>query len=72
MVCSYWRCLIHSVAQLPSLNGDSYLNFIQNIVPDLLENVPLETSSQMVYMHDGGHPHYTNPVSKLFQIKVSQ
>lgn len=41
------------------LNGDSYLQHIQNTVPDLLDDVPLELRGNMWFMHDGAPPHFT-------------
>lgn len=40
------------------LNGESYLRFLQEELPNLLENVPLETRRNMWYMHDGAPPHF--------------
>lgn len=45
-----------------TLNGGRYLNFLQNELPILLENVPLATRRQMVFQQDGAPPHSTNAV----------
>lgn len=40
------------------LNGDTYLNFLQNELPALMEDVPLHVRQQMWFMHDGAPPHF--------------
>jgi hypothetical protein len=39
------------------LTGDIFANFLQDELPALLENVPLQTWQQMFYQHDGAQPH---------------
>ena len=39
------------------LTGESYLHFLQNILPCLLEDVPLATRRAIWFMHDGAPPH---------------
>lgn len=41
-----------------TLNGARYLNFLQNQLPVLLENVPIHERVQMWYMHDGAPAHF--------------
>lgn len=41
-----------------TLNGDNYLHFLQNDLPNLLENVPLEIRGNMYFMHDGAPAHF--------------
>ena len=55
-------CLIGPFALPARLNGETYLNFLQNSIPELLEDVPLEIRRQMIFMHGGAPPHYTNVV----------
>lgn len=41
------------------LDGNAYLNFLQNVLlPDLLEDVPLVLRERMWFMHDGAPPHF--------------
>jgi hypothetical protein len=42
---------------LQRLTGDIYANVLQDELPALLENVPLQTRRQMCYQHDGAQPH---------------
>lgn len=44
------------------LNGAMYLQFLQQSLNGLLENVPLEIRNQMWFMHDGAPPHFSNLV----------
>lgn len=44
------------------LTGNEYLHFLQNHLPTLLEQVPLNVRRQMWFMHDGAPPHFTRPV----------
>ncbi|KAJ8942383.1 hypothetical protein NQ318_011730 [Aromia moschata] len=39
------------------LNGQLYLEFLQNDFPDLIEDLPLETCRNMYVMHDGAPAH---------------
>lgn len=45
-----------------SLTGAMYLNFLQNDLPELLENVPLHTRRNLWIQHDGAPPHFCVPV----------
>ena len=39
------------------MTGDSYLHFLQNDLPEHLEDVPLDTRRHMYLQHDGySHP----------------
>jgi len=44
------------------LTGAIYANFLQDEMPALLENVPLQTRLQMYYQHDGAPPHFSQVV----------
>lgn len=46
-----------------NLNGDMYLQFLQNDLPELLEDVPLQTRRRMWFLHDGATPHYARVVT---------
>ena len=40
------------------LNGAMYLNFLQNTLPELLENIPLQLRACMWYQDDGAPAHF--------------
>ncbi|KAJ8944789.1 hypothetical protein NQ318_003657, partial [Aromia moschata] len=42
------------------LNGETYLEFLQNPLPDLLDEVPLQLRLEHWFMHDGAPPHFRN------------
>ena len=44
------------------MTGDSYLHFLRNDLPELLEEVPLDTRLHMYLQHDGASIHYTRMV----------
>lgn len=44
------------------LNGNSYLEFLQEQLPGLLEDIPLVLRQKMWLMHDGAPPHFTRNV----------
>ena len=46
------------------LNGDAYLNFLRNDLPQLLENVPIETRLNMWLLQDGAPPHFNQDVRR--------
>lgn len=49
--------------ELPDrLNGEHYLNLLQNIVPELLEDVDLNTLRNLWFLHDGCPAHYNRIV----------
>ena len=43
----------------PRLNGDTYRQFLEEILPGLLEDVPLATRNTMWFMHDGAPAHFS-------------
>jgi len=45
-----------------TLTGEHYFNFLENILPLLLENVPLHTRECMWVQQDGAPPHNANIV----------
>jgi len=45
-----------------SLNGNDYLEFLQNDFQDLLDDVPLIVRQQGYFMHDGAPPHFRRTV----------
>ena len=38
------------------LTGEAYLRFLQEVLPQLLEDVPLDKRSRMDFQHDGAPP----------------
>lgn len=44
------------------MNGLDYLHFLQNNLPELLEDVPLEIRQSMWFLHDGAPPHFRREV----------
>ena len=44
------------------LTGDIYANVLQDDLPALLENVPLQTRRQMYYQHDVAPPNFSQVV----------
>jgi len=42
-----------------NLTGNTYEVFLRNVLPGLLEDIPLMIRSQMHFQHDGAPPHYT-------------
>ena len=45
-----------------NLTGNTYVAFLRNELPGLLEDIPLMIWSQMYFQHDGAPPHYTRHV----------
>ena len=51
------------------LNGNIYLDFLENQLPRLLEEVPLHLRTQMIFQHDGAPPHYSRRVRDFLNIQ---
>ena len=47
------------------LNGQTYHDFIENVLPELLEDVPLHVHPNTYFMHDGAPPHFSVDVHRL-------
>jgi hypothetical protein len=45
---------VHSIW---NLTGGIYVGYLQNELPELLDNIPLWIKLQMSYQHDGALPH---------------
>lgn len=41
------------------LTGENYLDFLQNTLPELLEDLPLQLRRDMWFMQDGAPPHFS-------------
>lgn len=49
--------------ELPTrLNGESYLHFLREVLPELLEDIPLDIRRKMWFMHDGCPAHFSRSV----------
>lgn len=59
------NCLLGPIELPQRLNGPHYLDFIQNTLPQLLEDVDLATRREMWFMHDGAPPHYALEVRQF-------
>ncbi|KAJ8943253.1 hypothetical protein NQ318_009944 [Aromia moschata] len=53
------RYLIAPVILPNRLNSETYLKFLQNTFPDLLDEVPLQLRLEHWFMHDGAPPHFS-------------
>jgi len=51
------------------VTGDIYANLLQDELPTLLDNVPLQTQQQMYYQHDGAPPHFSQVVRQYLNHK---
>jgi len=51
------------------LSGDIYTNFLQDELPTILENVPLQTRQQMYYQHDGAPPNFSQVIRQYLNHK---
>jgi len=51
------------------LTGDIYANVLQDELPALLENVPIQTRRQMCYQYDGEPPHFSHVVRQYLNHK---
>lgn len=41
-----------------ALNGRTYLDFLENVLPNLMEDIPLDVRQNMFFQHDGYPAHY--------------
>ena len=62
--CVVWCCVLHNQLIEPfifpgTLTGAMYLHCLQNELPQLLQDVPLETQHRMYCQHDGAPAHFT-------------
>lgn len=46
------------------LNGQQYLDLLKEILPSVLNDIPIERRQNMWFMHDGAPPHVTNRVQE--------
>lgn len=50
--------ILGPVFLLPRLNGENYLQFLEEELPRILEDLPLGVRNRMFFMHDGAPVHY--------------
>jgi hypothetical protein len=67
-VWCHWL-LIGSYIFPQRLTGDIYANFLQDELPALLDNIPLQTRWQMYYQHDRTPPHYNQVIRQYVNHK---
>ena len=53
-----------------TLNGAMYLQFLQENLNGLLENVPLQIRNHMYFMQDGAPPHFSVLVRQHLSIRL--
>ena len=51
--------------------GESYLRFVQEELPHLLEDVPLDKRSRIYFQHDGAPPHSSRGVTNFLNFRFS-
>lgn len=54
------------------LNGPGYLHFLEDILPVLLEEIPLQLRQRMWYLLDGAPPHFDLNVRQFLNIRFPQ
>ncbi|XP_067214134.1 uncharacterized protein [Linepithema humile] len=53
----------------PRLNGQTYAQFIENELPILLEDIPLQTRLRLIYQHDGAPAHYSRRTREILDAR---
>ncbi|EZA60813.1 hypothetical protein X777_13646 [Ooceraea biroi] len=56
--------IIGPFEMLARLTGQLYVEFLENDLPGLLEDVPLEQRRHMLFQHDGAPPHMSIRLNK--------
>lgn len=54
------------------LNGEIYKEFLEETLPELLEEIPLNVRQSMYYQHDGAPAHSTTRVKELLNSKYPE
>ena len=65
-------CLIGPHFLPHRLNGEEYLRFLRNDLPNLLEDVPLRQRQQMRFMHDGAPAHFHLSVKRYLNRRYGE
>lgn len=65
--CNVWLGIVGQTVIGPRflssvINGESYLQLLRDILPDLLDNVPLAIADNLIYQQDGAPAHYSRIV----------
>ncbi|XP_066600978.1 uncharacterized protein [Prorops nasuta] len=53
----------------PRLNGEKYLQFVEEQLPQLLEDVPLFVRESMIFQHDGAPAHFHRNVRTILDAR---
>ena len=56
----------------PRLNGQLYADFIENQLPILLEDVPLDVRAELIFQHDGAPAHFQRQVRNRLNIQFPE
>ncbi|XP_056642215.1 uncharacterized protein LOC130448740 [Diorhabda sublineata] len=64
VICGY---LIGPFELPTNLNGPLYLDFLQERLHELLEDIPLALRQNMQFLHDGAPPHYSLQVRQYLK-----
>ena len=51
------------------LTEEAYLRFLQEELPGLLEDVPLNKRGRMYFQHDGAPPHFSSEVRNFLNYR---
>lgn len=63
-------CFQIGPVELPArLNGRQYANFLQNDLPELLEDIPLHVRRDMFYQHDGASARFSVSARRILNEK---
>jgi hypothetical protein len=57
--------LIGPYEPLPRFSGASYLHFVRDELPQLLEDVPLAKRQTVQFIHDGAPVHFAHDVNQF-------
>jgi hypothetical protein len=56
----------------PCLTGAVYHDFLQNVLPELLQDVDVQSGIHLWFMHDGAPPHFLLAVQQLLNSMFPQ
>lgn len=56
----------------PRLNGRIYAEFIENELPQLLEDIPLRTRETLIFQHDGAPAHYSRQAQEILDARFPE
>lgn len=60
-------CLLGPYILPDRLNGSTYLTFLQEVLPDMLNNVPMPIRRRIQFQHDGAPAHFSTHVRAHLQ-----